>query len=137
MSSKVDYNLEPVFFCTNCYSLCIKHDDFVDVDYCGKCGCSDIDSTSIYEWEKLYENRYRKKHITICEDPNRIKVNNMSFKELKAFVWKSPEWRHIIYALYPNFSRKLSRVDSIMLFFDLIAKDCRLRDLREVLVRYV
>lgn len=51
-----DYNNEPVHYCKNCLSLCIKTID--NTDYCEKCGSTTIDSTQIEDWEKAYVLKY-------------------------------------------------------------------------------
>lgn len=53
-----DYDSEPVFYCKNCLSLNIMYLD--GMDYCDECGCTDIESTDIYTWEKIYERKYGK-----------------------------------------------------------------------------
>lgn len=54
-----DYNLEPVVYCKNCLSLRIMILD-ENTDYCDKCGCTDLESTDILTWEKMYEKKYEK-----------------------------------------------------------------------------
>lgn len=61
--SKIEYNLEPVYYCDNCLSLRIKTFDS-NIDFCSECGNTDIANTSIVEWEKLYHNKYNKNHLT-------------------------------------------------------------------------
>lgn len=54
-----DYNKEPVYYCTHCMSLKIKSlDSFVD--YCDDCGSTDIESTDIYSWMRMYRERFGK-----------------------------------------------------------------------------
>lgn len=50
-----DYNDEPVYYCKNCLSLKIKI--VGGYDFCDDCGCTDIATTHINNWEKLYEER--------------------------------------------------------------------------------
>lgn len=54
-----DYNEEPVVYCRHCLSLKVMalNDN---MDYCDICGCTDIDSTDIVSWEKMYEEKYGK-----------------------------------------------------------------------------
>ena len=33
-------------------------EDIADYCYCNKCGSTRIETTSIFEWERMYENRY-------------------------------------------------------------------------------
>lgn len=55
---KKDYNAEPVVYCKNCLSLRIMTLD--NMDYCDECGCTDLDTTDIASWEKMYEKKYGK-----------------------------------------------------------------------------
>lgn len=63
-----DYNSEPVFYCKHCLSLNIKSvDDSLDADYldfCDECGSTEIDTTDIYTWEKMYEQKYGRNFLT-------------------------------------------------------------------------
>lgn len=54
-----EYNQEPVFYCTHCLSLRVKSLDAY-VDYCDHCGGTDIDSTDIFTWQKMYKARFGK-----------------------------------------------------------------------------
>lgn len=60
--TKEDYNNEPVYYCSNCLSLKIlslsEH-----IDFCDECGSTEINTTSIYEWEELYKNKYKKPYL--------------------------------------------------------------------------
>lgn len=66
---EIDYNEIPVVFCKHCLSLDIKvidsdlNTDYID--YCDKCGSTDIDSADIYTWEKLYEEKYNEKYLEV------------------------------------------------------------------------
>lgn len=54
-----EYNSIPVYYCRNCLSLkIIELSD--SIDYCDKCGSTEINTTSIEEWEKLYQKKYGK-----------------------------------------------------------------------------
>lgn len=53
------YNKEPVFYCTHCLSLRIKELEPY-LDYCDHCGSTDIDTTDIYTWQKMYRERFGK-----------------------------------------------------------------------------
>lgn len=60
------YNEEPVYYCKTCLSLKIKNFDELGVDfvdYCDECGCTDVGTTDIYTWEKMYKNKYGKNYI--------------------------------------------------------------------------
>ena len=53
-----DYNSEPVYYCNKCLSLKIM--SFGNNDYCDDCGNTDIETTDIESWKKLYKNKYGK-----------------------------------------------------------------------------
>lgn len=53
-----DYNDIPVSYCKRCLSLRIMA--FDGGDYCDECGCTDIGTTDISSWEKMYEEKYGK-----------------------------------------------------------------------------
>lgn len=51
------YNEEPVYYCPRCLSIKIKA-DIADYCYCEDCGSTRIDTADIFEWEKMYKQRY-------------------------------------------------------------------------------
>lgn len=57
-NTKDDYNSEPVFYCKNCLSLRVMVLD--DNEYCDECGCTEMESSSIEDWQKLYNKKYNK-----------------------------------------------------------------------------
>ena len=59
----VDYNQEPVYYCTNCLSLRIM--GLGGYDFCDHCGSTDIDLAHIKYWEKAYEEKYGKKYLNL------------------------------------------------------------------------
>ena len=61
MEEKYDYNKITVYYCKKCLSLRIRGID--DMNYCDKCSSTDIETTTIDEWEKLYEEKYGHKFI--------------------------------------------------------------------------
>lgn len=61
-SQEYDYNDEPVYYCPRCLSLRIKA-DIADYCYCDNCGSTGIETTPIYEWEKMYQDRYGFKYL--------------------------------------------------------------------------
>lgn len=61
MEEKINYNDEPVFYCKKCLSLKIRV--IGDLDYCGQCGCTDIDKAHIKYWDTLYREKYGKPFI--------------------------------------------------------------------------
>lgn len=58
---KEDYNNELVFYCKACLSLKIRYTN--KLNYCDKCGSTDIAQCSIEDWERLYENKYGFKYL--------------------------------------------------------------------------
>lgn len=60
-SEAEDFNKEPVHFCTHCLSLRVK--TIETFDYCDTCNSTDIESTDIHTWEKMYEDRYGVKYL--------------------------------------------------------------------------
>ena len=60
-----NYNDEPVIYCTRCLSLNIYPIDYPEnKDYCRSCGSTNTAMASIEEWERKYEEFYKKPHIT-------------------------------------------------------------------------
>lgn len=64
-NTKDEYNEEPVYFCTHCLSLKIVGVEDTDLSYCEECGNTDIMTTSIENWERLYQERYGEKYLNI------------------------------------------------------------------------
>lgn len=58
MVNNEEYDNIPVYYCKRCLSLLIRGVD--DLEYCGECGCTDIDCVPIEEWENIYYKRYGK-----------------------------------------------------------------------------
>lgn len=58
--TKEDYNQEPVSFCAHCLSLCIKELNDIKICICGECGNTDIKTSDIDSWNKLYVSEYGK-----------------------------------------------------------------------------
>ena len=53
------YDDEPVYYCKRCLSLSIGQMPFKkDQDYCMECGTTDIGTTTIEEWTKMYKEKY-------------------------------------------------------------------------------
>lgn len=53
------YNKEPVYFCKDCGSLCIKTDTIGD--YCYDCSGANISKASISAWRELIKNKFNRK----------------------------------------------------------------------------
>lgn len=58
---KEEYNNIPVVYCKHCLSLNIR--DMDGVEFCDKCGSTDIETSHISEWEVLYEQKYKEKFL--------------------------------------------------------------------------
>lgn len=53
-----EYNKEPVYYCKHCLSLKIIGDE--QFEYCDDCGSTDVESTDIFTWLKMYKEKYNK-----------------------------------------------------------------------------
>ncbi len=60
-----DYNDEPVHYCKTCLSLKIKV--VGGYDFCDDCGDTDVTTTHIENWERLYKERYGHKFLEEVE----------------------------------------------------------------------
>lgn len=129
-----EYDSEPIAYCAKCYSLKIKHEDIVGTDCCMDCGCSDIEEATIEEWEKKYRERYGHDYVVKTKDLRRHPLWKMSLKRLRNEVYSMQDWREIIYKIYPKFPGGLSRIDSVLLFFDQLSKDKRIDELKTFLI---
>jgi hypothetical protein len=56
-----EYNDIPVYYCTQCLSLRIIGAGWDN--FCDECNSTDIAQTNIFDWEKLYEQRYGYKFL--------------------------------------------------------------------------
>jgi hypothetical protein len=132
-----DYDSEPILFCARCLSLKVKHEETIDADYCGDCGCSNIKEAPFSEWESLYEKKYGHKYCEKGNDPKKNPVFKLPVSKLMDRLFNLQQWRDVIRSLYPKFPGGFSKADSIVLLFDKLAKDNRLNDLRMVLMKYI
>lgn len=57
-SNKEQHNEEPVCYCETCLSLAVKELNGSKQDVCLDCGNTDFAEINIFEWEKLYVERY-------------------------------------------------------------------------------
>lgn len=128
--NQINYDSEPVEYCSRCYSLKIKHEDSIDSDYCMDCGSTEVSIASIGDWERIYEQRYGKKYVEKNNDPRCSIYFKMPLDRLKAKVFYSKELNKILYRLYPHFPKGLCREDAVILLFDKLSKDNRMDDLR-------
>lgn len=67
-----EYNAVPVVYCADCLSLRIQTVD--GIDYCDKCGSTNMKEANIFDWEKIYEARYSSKYLD--KDNNGKEVRN-------------------------------------------------------------
>lgn len=63
ISEQSPYNDEPVYYCKHCLSLKIRDAGLPDLLYCDECGTSDIQTTNILEWERMFEEKYGFKYL--------------------------------------------------------------------------
>ena len=131
-----DYNEEPVHYCSRCYSLKIQYEEVIDSECCMDCGCSDVVTAPIEEWEKLYERRYGHKYTTKTLDVKKTYMYQLPLPELKSKLYASSHWSDIIHAIYPTFPGGLGCADSLILFFDKLVSDGRLDSLRMLLCKH-
>lgn len=133
----IDYDSEPVKYCSRCYSLKIKYVEAIHSDCCSVCGCTDTAETTIDKWEKLYEDRYGQKFVQPSGNPRNSPIFKLSISALKGLIFNKMPYKRIARALYPNFPLHLSKADSIVLLFDKISKDNKLDDLRFALINFL
>lgn len=130
-------NEDPVKYCSKCYSLKIKYEEVTDSEYCDKCGCTSILEDSFENWERKYENRYKKKFLEENTDPRKSYLFKLSIAQLKDKVYDSAKWKDIIHIMAPNFPKGLNKTDSILLFFDFLCKNNKIDDLRFLLYKFI
>lgn len=56
-----EYNNIPVIYCADCLSLRILSTG--EMDYCEKCGSTNTKEANIFDWEKIYEAKYKTKYL--------------------------------------------------------------------------
>ena len=128
-----DYDSEPVAYCSKCYYLKIKHDDYIDQDCCMECGCTDIIESPVEVWEQKYEKKYGRKFTEKTGDIRKSPIFKLPLSKLMNKVADSPKWEWIIRQVYNCFPKGLSKADSVVLFFDKMVKDNKLDALRTLL----
>ena len=131
----IDYEDEPVKYCPRCLSLKIKYEEIRDTEYCGDCGCTDIEEAPIDVWERKYKAKYGHSFVEKGNDPKKSPIFQMTRIELRKKVYDSPKWKNIIEAMYPSFPGGLSKIDSILLFFDKLIRENKLDDLKLLLIK--
>ena len=56
---KQEYNQEPIYYCRKCLHLKIGYVAVLDgSEYCEDCNSTDIGTTTIEEWDKIFFKRY-------------------------------------------------------------------------------
>ena len=62
ITSKSEYNNEPIDYCKTCLSIKIKTVEFKDtdqeVDYCIDCSNTELETAHVSIWADLYEEKY-------------------------------------------------------------------------------
>lgn len=58
-----DYNEDSVCYCKRCLSLAIRKIPDVDGWYCSECGNTELEESSIEEWESLYRSKHGREFL--------------------------------------------------------------------------
>ncbi len=133
----VNYDEEPVEYCSKCYSLKIVHEDSIDSDCCMDCGSTDIASTDISTWEELYKKRYGRKFIERNNDPRDSIYFKLPISTLKTKLYQDERLLGtVLRKLYPRFPNGLTKEEIILVLFDKLSKDSRMSDLRMTFYDY-
>lgn len=132
-----DYDLVPVFYCSKCYSLKIMHEDYIASDFCGDCGCTDIRTCYIDEWERMYKNRYGHPYVVKNNSIRNSPLYRMDFDELKKLLYNSTYLTNIVHDLYATFPEGLVKEEIVLLLFDKVLSDNRLDELKSVMFNYL
>ena len=130
-----DYDSEPVYYCANCLSLGIRHEESIDSDCCKDCGGTDIREALPEEWEKMYKKKYGKDYVAKNGDIKKSPIFNLPLSKLMSRVADCPKWEVIIKEIYGHFPKGISKADSIVLFFDKLIKDNKLDSLKMLLYK--
>lgn len=135
---RTEYDLEPVSYCPKCYSLKIGYIPGVEgSDYCMDCGCVDVVTGNIYDWEKLYEDRYGHKYVTGRKSFEGHPLWNLPLKDLRRKMLESQYCMDIIRDVYPDWNHHGKLIDMVFLFFDNVIKDKLLSKLKKtMIIRY-
>lgn len=136
VKNKVDYNEDPVYYCTKCLSLDIRSiDGTKDSDYCHKCGCTDIKKTSIGEWEKLYKQRYGMKFAERTDSLRNNEFFSSTDTEVRKKLLCIPDFRDIVRRMYPKFPMEYGDVDTVLLFSEKVNVDSRMDELKLIIIK--
>jgi len=98
-----------------------------------ECGCSETAQTDIREWEKMYKNRYGHYFVEIPRDSKKARAYRLSLGELKEVLYHADNYKEIVRKMYPGFRGYGDRVDDLLVFFDTVCMDGRLKELRELI----
>lgn len=129
------YNDIPVKYCSKCYSLQIGSiEGLEDSDYCMHCGSSEILEGNIYAWEELYEKRYGHKYVEVSRSPRQAYLDSLSLTELKRLVYNNNKCFEVIKTMYPVYPFLDGKLETCMEFFELIARDKRIEELKKLLI---
>ena len=63
--SKEKYNLEPIYFCSECLSLAVVCDKEEQCDVCKDCGGTSITKSSMEVWEDKFLTQYGRTYLNI------------------------------------------------------------------------
>lgn len=130
-----EYDEEPVAYCKRCYSLNVRHDDDMNIDYCGDCGGTEILETDIWNWEEMYRERYGHRLVDDRRNPRKSMFFNVGIRELKRIVMRHEQLERIWRKMYEKMPKGLTREESVIVLFDKLGKDNRIDDLRYFLYR--
>jgi len=126
------YDFEPVSYCSKCYSLRVGYIEGIDnSDYCLNCGSTDIAKAPIGEWEKLYKDRYGRKFIERIRDPEKVRIQHLSWQDLKEEFYTGKYYKDIIREMYPRFPKYKSKEDEVIAFLNRIIEDNKIDELRD------
>lgn len=131
----INYDEEPVVYCTKCYSLKIKYEETIDSDCCMDCGSTETAETSIHQWEELYKQRYGHKYIEKGNPRNSLYFT-MPLKKLRDLVYHCKLLPFIIKRFYPEMPKGLTKTEAINVLFNKLNKENQLDDLRYLLYNY-
>ena len=62
---EINYNDDDVWYCSSCLSLKIVNlgEDELVPCYCASCGSTDVTTSHVDDWDRMYKKRYGKNYI--------------------------------------------------------------------------
>lgn len=133
----VDYDEEPVEYCSKCFSLKIVHENLINSDCCMDCGSTDMAMTDIHTWERLYEKRYGRKFVKRNNDPRASIYFKLPISTLKTKLYQDDRLLGtVLHRLYPKFPEGLNTEEKILVLFDKVSRENRMDDLRMAMYDY-